>query len=141
MVRPALAAATLALVFTATTLASQPKQPSDRACLIAWNSPTNHASRVKLLAERPILALMLNAGVSYVDTWTKTSTTRTGGPACVMTIVKRGELRLVTGLWKTNGVEHWTFGRAFAATKNSPPRGAANVRLLPDGRVTKIYRG
>jgi hypothetical protein len=139
MVRPALAAA-VALLLTATAFAATPKQPSERACLIAWNSPANEAGRVKLLTERPILALMLRAGVSFTDTWTKTSTTQTGGPACLMTIMKRGELRIVTGMWTTNGVDRWTFGRTLPAGKHSPPPGAANVRLLRDGRVTKIYR-
>ena len=139
VVRPALAPA-LALLLAATAFAATPKQPSERACLIAWNSPANHAGHVRLLAERPILGLMLDAGVSYTDTWTKTSTTRTGGPACLMTIMTRGELRLVTGMWMTDGVDRWTFGRAIAATKNYPPRGSANVRALSDGRVTKIYR-
>ncbi|MGN6796736.1 MAG: hypothetical protein ACTHKS_01160 [Gaiellaceae bacterium] len=115
-------------------------QPSDRACLIAWNSPANRAGHVKLLEQRPIRGLMLRAGVSYVDTWTKTSSTRVSGPACILTIVKRGELRLVTGAWKSGGVDHWMFAPTFAATKNYPPPAAANVRLLSDGRVTKIYR-
>jgi hypothetical protein len=130
----------LALLPAATAIAATPKQPSERACLIAWNSPANQVSRVKLLAERPILGLMLNAGVSYVDTWTNTSSTRTGGPACLMTIMKRGELQLITGMWRTNGVDRWTFRRAIAATRNYPPLDSANVRLLSDGRVTKIYR-
>jgi hypothetical protein len=139
VVRLALAPA-CALLLAATAFAATPKQPSERACLIAWNSPANHSGRGRLLAERPILGLMLRAGVSYVDTWTTTSTTRTGGPACLMTIVKHGKLRSVTGPWMTNGVDRWTFGRALAATRTYPPPGAANVRLLPDGRVTKIYR-
>ena len=139
MARSVLVAAALALVLAA--VATPATQPSERACLIAWNAPANDAGHSRLLAERPILRLMLTAGVSYVVTWTKTSsTTRIGGPSCLLTIVKRGELRIVTGMWTTNGVAHWRFGRAFAATKSYPPPEAANVRLLADGRVTKIYR-
>jgi hypothetical protein len=59
-------------------------------------------------------------------------------PACLMTIMKRSESRLVTGMWKSGGVSRWTFGRLSPASNLNPLE--ANVRLLPDGRVTKIYR-
>ena len=65
-------------------LAAPPTQPTERACLIAWNSPANHANHVKLLAEKPIVGLMLRAGVSYTVTWTKTTSQadgRAGVPA------------------------------------------------------------
>ena len=140
MLRLALAATALSLTFAGATFAAIHRQPSERGCLIAWNSSANHANRVKLLAQRPIVGLMLGAGVAGTDTWTKTGSTHTEGPACLMTIIKRGQLRLVTGMWKPNGVEHWTFGRALAAGKNYPPPDSANVRLLSDGRITKIYR-
>ena len=122
-------------------LAAPPTQPTERACLIAWNSPANHANQVKLLTEKPVVGLMLRAGVSYTVSWTKTTSKQTGGPACLMTIMKRGSVRLVTGPWTRNGVTTWTFGRTLAARRNSPPVDVANVRLLADGRVTKIYRG
>jgi len=118
-------------------LAAPPTQPSERACLIAWNSPANHANRVKLLAEKPILGLMLRPAVVYTVTWTKTSSKQTSGPACLLTIMKRNEARVVTGMWKAAAVDRWTFGRP-TPTKNRDPLGA-NVRLLADGRVTKIY--
>jgi hypothetical protein len=126
---------TAALVLGGSTQAAS--QPSERACLIVWNSPANHANRVRLLAERPIVALTLRAGVAYTDTWTKGSPpTSTGGPACLMSIAKRGEVLTVTGLWKGTGVPHWAFGPTY----RTADRLLANVRLLPDGRVTKIYR-
>jgi hypothetical protein len=121
-------------------LAAPPTQPSERACLIAWNSPANHANHVKLLSEKPIVGLTLRTGVSYTVTWTKTTSKQTGGPACLMTIIKRGGLRIVTGTWTANGVARWTFGRTIAERRNHPPTETANVRLLADGRVTKIYR-
>jgi hypothetical protein len=121
-------------------LAAPPTQPSERACLIAWNSPANHANHVKLLSEKPIVGLTLRTGVSYTVTWTKTTSKRTGGPACLMTIIKRGGLRIVTGTWTANGVARWTFGHTIAERRNYPPMETANVRLLADGRVTKIYR-
>ena len=138
MVRPALVAGTLALLLASTTLAAS--QPSERACLIAWNSPANHANRVKLLALRPIVGLALHAGVAGTDTLTKTSSTQTSGPACLLTVIKRGELRIVTGMWRGTGVERWTFARAIPTTKSYPSAGFANVRVRTDGRVTKIYR-
>jgi hypothetical protein len=121
-------------------LAAPPTQPTERACLIAWNSPANHANQVKLLTETPVVGLMLRAGVSYTVSWTKTTSKQTGGPACLLTIIKRGRLRLVTGPWTKTGVTQWTFGRATRVRMNYPPADAANVRLLADGRVTKIYR-
>jgi len=140
MARWALVAVIVALASASTTAAAPPTQPSERACLIAWNASTNHANQLKLLAQRPIVGLMLGSGVAGSDTWTKTSSTTTSGPACLMTIIKRGAFRIVTGRWKGTGVDRWTFARAIPATKNDPPLGAANVRLLADGRVTKIYR-
>ena len=137
MLRPALAAGTLALVAASSALAAS--QPSERACLIVWNAPANHANHVKLLRRRPILGLSLRAGVAGTDTWTKTSSTHTSGPACLMTVITRGRLQIVIGRWKGTGVGRWTFARAMPVT-NYPPAGFANVRLLGDGRVTKIYR-
>src|SRR6478672_3808081 len=119
-------------------LAAPPKQPSDRACLIAWNSPANHANHVKLLAARPMLGLMLRPAVVYTVTWTKTTSKQTGGPACVLTIMKRGSVRTVTGRWKNAAVSQWTFSRPIPTDKVNLL--TANVRLLADGRVTKIYR-
>jgi hypothetical protein len=118
-------------------LAAPPTQPSERACLIAWNAPTNRANRSKLLGERPIVSLMLRPAVVYTVTWTRSSSKQTGGPACVLTILKRNAAVNVTGMWKLHGVDKWTFGRPIS-TKNRDLPGA-NVRLLPDGRVTKIY--
>ena len=121
-------------------LAAPPTHPSDRACLIAWNAPANRANHVKLLAEKPILGLMLRSAVVYTVTCTKTTSRQTGGPACVMTVVKRGKLQTVTGIWKGTGAHRWTFAPATSAAENYPLVDTANVRLLADGRVTKIYR-
>jgi hypothetical protein len=95
---------------------------------------------VKLLAEKPIRELSLRSAVVYTVTWTKTTSRQTGGSACVMTVVKPGKLQSVTGIWKGTGVDHWTFGPTTRAVMNAPPVDTANVRLLADGRVTKIYR-
>jgi hypothetical protein len=56
--------------------------------------------------------------------------------ACLLTLAKPGEIRIVTGIWRARGVTRWSFGRQMPESKPF----FANVRLLPDGRVTKIYR-
>jgi hypothetical protein len=61
--------------------------------------------------------------------------TQTDAPACLLTLAKRGEIRIVTGIWRTAGVSRWSFGHPIPTTKSL----FANVRLLSDGRVTKIY--
>jgi hypothetical protein len=127
----------LALVCAVTTLAASRAQPSDRSCLIAWNSPGNHPNRIRLLAQRPISALQLLPGTVGTDTWTKESPpTQTTAPACLLTLAKPGEIRIVTGVWRAAGITRWSFGRPVPTSKPF----FANVRLLSDGRVTKIYR-
>jgi hypothetical protein len=80
--------------------------------------------------------LQLLPGVIGTDTWAKGSTpTQTHAPACLLTLAKPGEIRIVIGVWQTAGVNHWSFGRPTPTTKPF----FANVRLLSDGRLTKIY--
>lgn len=129
--------ALLALALAGTTLAASRAQPSDRACLLAWNAPANHANRLRLLAERPISGVRLLPGVVGTDTWANGSPLKqTTAPACVLTVGKPGEIRNVTGIWKTAGVSRWSFGRSIPTSKLF----LSNVRLLSDGRVSKIYR-
>jgi hypothetical protein len=126
-----------ALAFAAAALATPRAQPSDRACLIAWNAPRNYANHVRLLAQRPISGLQLLPGVVGTDTWSKASTpAQTSSLACLLTLAKPGQVRVVTGTWRGSGVTRWSFGRPIQTTKPL----FANVRLLSDGRVTKIYR-
>jgi hypothetical protein len=129
--------AVLALALAGTTLAASQAQPSDRACVIAWNSPANHANHLRLLAKRPISGLRLLPGTVGTNTWTKgTTPTQTTAVACLLTLAKPGEIRIVTGIWRTAGVSRWSFGHPIPTSKPF----FANVRLLSDGRVTKIYR-
>jgi hypothetical protein len=53
-----------------------------------------------------------------------------------LTLAKPGAIRTVIGIWRTVGVGRWSFGRQIPTTRPF----FANVRLLSDGRVTKIYR-
>jgi hypothetical protein len=127
----------LALAFAGTALAASRAQPSDRSCLIAWNSPGNHANRLRLVAQRPISGLQLLPGTVGTATWTKGSLpTQTTALACLLTLAKPGEIRTVTGIWRAAGVSRWSFGPPIPTSKPF----FANVRLLSDGRVTKIYR-
>jgi hypothetical protein len=104
---------------------------------VAWNAPGNHASRLRLLAQRPIAGLLLVPGQASTDSWTKGSPpTQTTTLACLLTVAKPGEIRVVTGTWRPAGVARWSFGRPIPTSKPF----FANVRLLPDGRVAKIYR-
>lgn len=129
--------ATAAVILAAATDASSSVRPTERRCLIAWNSPANQANHVRLLALRPIVGLTLRPAVSYTISWTKGSPPKqTEHEVCAMTVSMRHETRNITGIWKTAGITRWTFGRAVRAS-NGPLQ--ANVRLLRDGRVTKIY--
>lgn len=129
--------ASLVVASAETTHATTPVHPSDRACLLAWNSPANHENRLRVLAQRPISGLRLLAGEIVTDTVTKGSTpTQTSAPACLLTLAKPGNIRIVSGTWKGAGVSSWSFGRPVPTSKPF----FANVRLLSDGRVTKIYR-
>src|SRR3954451_6253595 len=133
----AVISASLALVVTATTLATPRARPSDRACLVAWNSPANHANHLRLLAQRPVSGVQLLPGVIGSDSWTKGATpTQTNAPACLLTLAKPGRVRIVSGIWQTAGISHWSFGPPIPTSKPV----VANVRLLSDGRVAKIYR-
>jgi hypothetical protein len=50
--------------------------------------------------------------------------------------VKGRRLQPVTGVWRDGRVGDWVFGHPRTADR---PVGA-NVKVLRDGRVTKIYR-
>jgi hypothetical protein len=76
-------------------------------------------------------------GVVGTDTFKKgLPPTQTTAPACLLTLAQPGEIRTVTGVWDAARVTRWTFGRPILTSKPF----VANVRLLSNGRVTKIYR-
>ena len=133
----AVSVASLVFAIAGTALATPSAQPTDRSCLLAWNAAANHANHLLLLAQRPVSGLRLLPAEVGTDTWRKGSTpTQTSSPACVLTVEKRGTIREVIGIWRAGAVAGWTFGRSIRTTVPF----AANVRLLTDGRVTKIYR-
>ena len=85
-------------------------QPSDRGCL-------------------------LRGGNSFTDTWTKGVPKQTSTEACLLTVAKTGKIQFVTGVWRVGHVSRWSWGHPIPTTRPF----FANVRLLSDGRVTKIY--
>jgi len=120
-----------------TAVAAPLGRPSERGCLLAWNASANDANRTRLLAAHPTGGLSLRAGVSGTDTWKKgVASKHTSAEVCLLTISRRGGMELVTGIWHDGRVGSWSWGRTFATQWTLP----ANVRLLADGRVTKIYR-
>jgi hypothetical protein len=126
-----------ASLLAAAALAAPRSHPSDRACLLAWNAPSNHGNRLRLLAVRPISELSLRPGKTFTSTWTSGSAPRqTAAEACLLTLRKPGEIQVVTGVWRAGGVGRWSFGHPIPSRRPF----YANVRLLPDGRVTRIYR-
>jgi hypothetical protein len=119
-----------------TALAVPLNAPSDRGCLLAWNAPSNRANRVRLLAARPIAGLSLLPGTSFSVTWTKGSAPKqTSTEACLLTVAKSGQSRIVEGRWHLGRVTRWNWGRWTPTTKPF----FAIVKLLSDGRVAKIY--
>jgi hypothetical protein len=112
-------------------------QPSDRGCLVAWNAPANQVNRAKLLAARPKNRLALRGGRSSTDTWAKgNGATATSTQACLLTLWRPRTAQVVIGVWRDGRVMRWSWGSVTPPT----PYLSANVKLLPDGRVTKIYR-
>jgi hypothetical protein len=133
---PIALAFSLAVLVAGTATAAYLSQPSDRGCLLAWNAPSNHSNRVKLIAARPMTGLSLRGGTSFTDTWTKGSSPKqTSTEACLLTVAKPVKIQVVTGVWRVGHVSRWSWSHAIPTTRPF----FANVRLLSDGRVTKIY--
>lgn len=125
----------VAIALSSPALSAVPR-PSERACLIAWNAPANASNRAAVAAGLPWPNATLHPGRTFQDTWTRGGTQRqTSDDSCLMTLGKRRTLQLVTGLWRNGRVREWSFGQTFATSRQPP----SNVRVLPDGRVTKVY--
>ena len=134
--RPSLAGLAVALMLESTA-ASAATRPSDRACLLAWNAPANVTSRQRVVGRGPWSNASLRAATVGTVTWKRGSTPlHTTAQACVLTLMKSGRLRTVTGAWRDGRVLRWSFGRAIPAVRIP---GGSNVKVLPGGRVTKIY--
>jgi hypothetical protein len=141
--RSQLSFALVALLATAAVAhAAPPRPPSDRGCLLAWNSPANSANHVRLVGAAARSRVSLRAGTTGTDTWTRGSgSTQNAAPACLLIVspvmvATPHEIRIVTGLWRAGHVYRWSFGPPIRTTR---PLGT-NATLLADGRVAKIYR-
>jgi hypothetical protein len=117
----------MSLALTVTAFAWAQAQPSERACLTAWNAPANHANQLRLLAQRTLSGVQLLPGRVV---------TEVTSPACLLTLLKSGRIRVVAGRWHQGHVNRWSWGRSIT---NTHPF-LANVRLLPSGHLAKIYR-
>lgn len=111
--------------------------PNDNGCIRAWNTTPDSGSRVWLSAhagER----LQILGGVRSRDTSDgKTVTHEPSMPVCVLTLITDRRMLTVTGRWRDGTVSRWT--------RQLYPAGmtgivSLNARVLPDGRITKIYR-
>jgi hypothetical protein len=128
----------VALFGLAAETASSARKPSERGCLLAWNTPENAANRHRIVSEGPWSASLLLPGVAGTVTWQRGSApAATTAAACGLTLMRRSHLLPVTGIWRNGRVARWSFGRLIA-TEDGPRD--SNVRVLTDGRVTKIYR-
>jgi hypothetical protein len=113
------------------------QRPSERSCLLAWNAPQNQSNRLRLIAAPRVSNLSLRAGVTGTVTWSRGAAQKqTSATACLLTLARPGQIQLVSGVWHSGRVTRWSFGRTIP---NTTPLPGANVKLLPDGRVTKIY--
>lgn len=137
---PIALAFSFAVLAVGTATAAYLSQPTDRGCLLAWNAASNQSNRVKLIAERPMTGLSLRGGTSSTVTWTKGSAARqTSTEACLLTASKPGKIQVVTGVWRVGHVSRWSWGHWGGHAIPTTGLFFANVRLLSDGRVTKIY--
>jgi len=112
------------------------ESPSERNCLVAWNSRSNVVNQGRIVTSGPWKrALLVPAAVGTVRFPSSTTSAETLG--CALILRKPSLAQQIIGYWRDGRVVKWTFSRLFETT-SSP--GFANVRILRDGRVTKIYR-
>lgn len=112
--------------------AADRRQPTVDLCERAWNAPGNGAAhrRLHLLGAR---FAMLRPGVTGTDTWSPVTGKRTtSAESCQLTLVRRGLVHVITGVWANGRVATWRFWTPI------PDQGstlAENVRVRADGRV------
>jgi hypothetical protein len=112
-------------------------RPSERACLLAWNAPSNAANHSRLARDWPWAKSTLRPGIAFTVVFKRGSRPKqTTTEACLLTLAKGHRIQPVSGIWRRGGVARWVFAHPHTANR---PLGA-NVKVLRDGRVTKIYR-
>jgi hypothetical protein len=108
--------------------------PSERGCLLAWNAAANQHSRAALAGSGPWRSASLRTAVVGSLTWGNGTTTATQENACVLDVAGNKMSRELVGVWRNGGVLSWKKRGGGIGVR------VANVRVLADGRVTKIYR-
>lgn len=126
----------LVALSTGVEVASTASVPSARDCLLEWNRQPSAPNRLRLVSSGPWPAARLLPGQAVAAGRSQPSTA-TPVPACLLTLSKQGRLQIVTGAWRAGHVRRWVFG-PVGRIAGAPRYG--NVRVLPDGRVTKISR-
>lgn len=134
--RLVIAALVVAGTLTSGALATAAR-PSERACLLAWNAPSNGANHSRLARSWPWAKSTLRPGIAGTVVFKRGSPPKqTTTEACLLTLAKGHRVLPVTGIWRGGDVASWVFGHPKPANSTL----GANVKVLPDGRVTKIYR-
>jgi hypothetical protein len=113
------------------------RMPSERNCLLAWNARSNEAGRHRLLSSGPWKAALLADAVVGTVTIPPSPSARVRSHVCALLVRDGSRARQVVGRWRNGQVTEWTFSRVFQLTVRVV---RSNVRILHDGRVTKIYR-
>ena len=122
---------------TWTTAPAVPSRPTETTCLIAWNSPFNGANHDRIAGSGTVVAIITPPRGSSARSMGRQcpSLAKTVAKACLRLLADSGRHQLVTGIWSDSSVTHWSFGRP---TKTHDAPTAPNVKVLADGRVTKI---
>lgn len=80
--------------------ASAATRPSDRACLLAWNAPSNRPLQLRVAAGAPWSRAMLGSATTTGITWEQGSApTHSTAQSCVMALQGPARSRLVVGIW------------------------------------------
>lgn len=125
-------ATVVALAFPAVATAAS--APSECSCLLAWNVASNsgNGDRVVRLGRWPS-ATLTPASVGTVGLNPPTNSNVRG---CVLMLSRPGWQQQIVGRWVDHSVRTWIFWPAVRTSARLP---RSNVRVLSDGRVTKIY--
>jgi hypothetical protein len=129
--------ATIALIEASSAASAATPMPTERNCLLAWNARSNEASWHRLVSSGRWKGALLVDAVVGTDTIPPSSTAHVGRQACALLVRDGGRALQVIGRWNDGRVAKWTFSRVFRLQVHVV---RSNVRILRDGRVTKLYR-
>jgi hypothetical protein len=119
------------------TATTQPERPSERRCLVAWNSPANQAVRSRVLElRRWKRGLLVSSSLALVAFGQTVQPSNPLAPVCSLVLVTDTRAQQLVGVWKNGRVTRWLLGASLPSSNSF----TSNVRVLSDGRITKIYR-